>query len=224
MSNQPRAHAVCGCEGPSSGLFSAYVQARWKNEALPPRARDDGSAALNLNTPRFASAALVSAEASRQRRDASAEATRLTRRRILRARDEILRRRASSSSYVARVSPSSPFAVSDASDASGPSASRDAARMRAAPSAMARSNLCAASSSRPWCEYIRPRRFRISPGSASKRANDARSSSGSSVPKRTRAASGTADAAAAASSAACSSASACVRPFTRRRDAAMAAR
>ena len=138
---------------------------------------------------RFASAAPGSAEASRQRRDASAEATRLTRRRILRARDEILRRRASSSSYVARVSPSSPFAVSDASDASGPSASRDAARMRAAPSAMARSNLCAASSSRPWCEYIRPRRFRISPGSASKRANDARSSSGSSVPKRTRAAS-----------------------------------
>ena len=219
MSNQPRAHAVCGCEGPSSGLFSAYVQARWKNEALPPRARDDGSAALNLNTPRFASAALVSAEASRQRRDASAEATKLARRCILRARDEIRASASASSSgeFLASFSPS-PFAAGGSAAAS---ASRAAARMRAAPSAMARSNLCAASSRRPWCEYIRPRRFRISPGSESTRANDARSSSGSSAASSlpaARAAGGTAAAAAAASSAACSSASACVRPFTRRRE------
>jgi hypothetical protein len=66
-------------------LFAAYVQARWKNEAHPPpeetsRAED----VLNRSTPRFASAALVSAEASRQRRAASAEATSFVRRSILR--------------------------------------------------------------------------------------------------------------------------------------------
>ena len=222
-SNHACAHAVCGCEGPRSGLFAAYVQARWKNEAHPPpRATSRAEDVLNRSTPRFASAALVSAEASRQRRAASAEATSRVRRSILRFLWDV-------SSNVGEAG--EPRECKKVASAFKASASRAAARARAAPSATALSNLCAASSKRPWCEYIKPSLFRISPGSEAARANDARSSSASSAAsasvkkkRASRAAGGTAAADAAASSAACRSTSACDEPFARARDQAMDAR
>ena len=221
-SNHACAHAVCGCEGPRSGLFAAYVQARWKNEAHPPpratsflRAED----ILNRSTPRFASAALVSAEASRQRRAASAEATSRVRRSILRFLWDV-------SSNVGEAG--EPRECKKVASAFKASASRAAARARAAPSATALSNLCAASSKRPWCEYIKPSLVRISPGSeaAQRGARRRRRRRPGFVKKKraSRAAGGTAAADAAASSAACRSTSACDEPFARARDQAMDAR
>ena len=192
-------------------------------------ARADGSEGevLNLKQTEIRLSALVMrGDDARQRRDASASSgSRIDE--FYALVDEGRRRRARRRRMRARVSPSSPFAVSDASDASAFSLfARIAAERRAAPSAMARARpsppphesalvrtayATKTVQDRAWAGVeTRERRARRRRGHRDVDGGREQNAARRRVERRParRAA----------------VASACVRPFTRRRDAAMAAR